>query len=93
MIQPPRRVLYPKCAKLQETLKHLEAQGVIARVDQAMDWVSNLVVKEKKNRKVRICLDPRPLNTAIKRQTYIMHTPVTLLFCQHVVHESWTHTT
>ena len=30
------------------------------------DWVNRLVVVEKQNRKLRICLDPRPLNKAIK---------------------------
>ena len=74
VIQAPRRVPYAKQAKLREALNALEKQGVIAKVDRATDWVSNLVITEKKNGKMRICLDPRPLNKAIKRERYIMPT-------------------
>ena len=32
------------------------------------DWVNGLVVVEKQNGKLRVCLDPRPLNKVIKRE-------------------------
>ena len=37
----------------------------MAKVDCATDWVSNLVITEKRNGKIRICLDRKPLNAAI----------------------------
>ena len=43
-----------------------------ARVDVPTDWVSGMVVERKKNGKLRVCLDPRPLNKALKRAHYPM---------------------
>ena len=40
------------------------------KVDQPTDWVHNLVIVEKKNGSLRLCLDPRALNNAIKRAHY-----------------------
>ena len=34
----------------------------------ATDWVSNIVIVEKKNGSLRLCHDPKPLNEAIKRE-------------------------
>ena len=39
---------------------------IIKPVDEPTDWVSGLVIVEKTNGKLQICLDPRPLNQAIK---------------------------
>lgn len=43
---------------------------VTAPVTEPADWIPSLVVVEKPNDKLRICLDPRDLNKAIKRQHY-----------------------
>ena len=75
MIQPARRIPYAREEKLKATLKRLEEQGIVASVDQATDWVSNLVITEKKNGSIRVCLDPKPLNTAIKRERHMIPTP------------------
>ena len=34
------------------------------------DWILNLVIVEKKNGSLHICLDPRDLNKAVKREHY-----------------------
>ena len=47
---------------------------MIKNVDKPTDWVNAMVVIEKTNGKLRICLDPRPLNQAIKRQHYRLPT-------------------
>ena len=70
VIHPPRKVPYGLQGKLKETLSNLEAQGVIARVEQPTDWVNSLVIVEKKDGSLRLCLDPRDLNKAIKREHY-----------------------
>ena len=49
--------------------------GVIADANGPTDWVSNLVITEKKNGALRICLDPKSLNRAIKREHFIFPTP------------------
>ena len=53
----------------------LERDGIIASVDEPTDWVHNLVITEKRNGSLRICLDPRPLNKAIKRERCEIPTP------------------
>ena len=52
----------------------MEETGVIEKVTIPTDWVNSLVVVEKPNGKLRICLDPRDLNAAIKRPHYPMPT-------------------
>ena len=74
VIQATRTVLYPKQAKLKEPLDKMTAQGIIADVDQPTDWVSNLVITEKPDGSMRICLDPKPLNEAIKREHHKLPT-------------------
>ena len=34
------------------------------------DWVNSLVIREKANGRLRLCLDPKDLNRAIKRDHY-----------------------
>ena len=66
---------YAKYDQLKETITKLEEEGIIASVDKPTDWVHNLVITEKRNGSLRICLDPRPLNKAIKRERYQIPTP------------------
>ncbi|RXN11580.1 Retrovirus-related Pol poly from transposon [Labeo rohita] len=67
VVYPPRRVPLALRGRLKEELQNMEKQGVIARVTEPTDWVNALVVVEKpRTRKLRICLDPRDLNKAIK---------------------------
>ncbi|GBM44476.1 Retrovirus-related Pol polyprotein from transposon 17.6 [Araneus ventricosus] len=49
----------------------MENMGVIRKVEQPTEWVSNIVVIDNPN-KLRICIDPRPLNEAVK----IPHYPI-----------------
>ena len=41
---------------------------IIEPIEKPTDWVNGLVIVEKPNGKLRICLDPRPLKNAIKRE-------------------------
>ena len=52
----------------------MESTGVIQRSTTPIDWVNSLVVVEKPNGKLRICLDPKDLKTAIQRPHYPMPT-------------------
>lgn len=70
--QPLRRVPVAMKSKLKEELARLEKEGVIQQVDTPTDWVSSLVVVKKPNGKLRICIDPKPLNQALKRSHYPM---------------------
>ena len=49
-------------------------KGVITRETEPTEWVSQMVAARKKNGDVRICLDPRDLNKALRRPLYPMRT-------------------
>lgn len=56
--------------KLKQELNEMGQNGIISKVEHPTDWVNNLQIVEKKNGKLRICLDPRPLNECIKRDHF-----------------------
>ena len=51
-------------------LEKVEADRIIRRVTEPTDWVSSLAYSHKKGGDLRICLDPRHLNKALKRPHY-----------------------
>lgn len=69
-IHPPRKVPLSLMPRLKETLEKLEKSGVVSKVTKATDWVNSLVIVEKKNNTLRLCLDPKDLNKSIKREHY-----------------------
>ena len=69
-IMPPRRVPLSLKERLKQELTRLERANVIKREEEPTDWVSSLVVTEKPNGKLRVCIDPQRLNTALKRSHY-----------------------
>ena len=66
----PRRVPVSLKPKLEQELGRLTKLGVISPVDQPTEWVSNMVVSQKKSGDLRICIDPKPLNAALKREHF-----------------------
>ena len=70
VVMPPRRVPIALKAKPKAELERLEDLGVIQKVTGPADWVSNLVIAEKPNGKLRVCIDPQHLNKALKRSHY-----------------------
>ena len=52
----------------------MEKLGVIVKVNEPTDWVNAFVIAEKPNGKIRVCLDPRGLNAAIKRERFDLPT-------------------
>ena len=52
--------------------------GVITEVYEATPWMYSFVIVETVKdgkKKLRICLDPKPVNKAIMHEPYITHTP------------------
>ena len=60
--------------RLKSKLDEMEKANIIRRVEKPTDWVSSMVVVEKPNGKLRICLDPQHLKKAIKREHYQLPT-------------------
>ena len=72
--QPPRRIPFHICQKVDTELRNLEEKGIIERVDGPTSWVSPLVITPKKNGEVRVCVDMRRANQAIIRERHPMPT-------------------
>ena len=49
VIQQPRRIPYATHPELKKTLDALKAQNIVADVDKPIEWVSNIIIVEKKN--------------------------------------------
>ena len=80
VVNPPCRVPEALLSKLKAELDTLESDRIIAKVTDPSDWVNSLVVvenwkkKKTKTGELRICLDPKALNEAIRRPHYPMFT-------------------
>ena len=74
VIHAPRRVALALQPKLKQLLDQMVENGVLIKRDEPTDWVSSLVVVQKSNGQLRICLDPRDLNRAIKREHFVIPT-------------------
>ncbi|XP_061887621.1 uncharacterized protein K02A2.6-like isoform X2 [Entelurus aequoreus] len=74
VVHPCRKVPFALREKLKDELARMEKLGVIKRIDEPTEWVSSLVVVQKKTGALRICLDPRDLNKAIRREHFKLPT-------------------
>ena len=74
VIHPPRTVPYALLDKFKKELDEMVSLQVIEPVTEPTDWVSSIVIAEKPNGSLRICLDPKDLNKAIKRQHFKLPT-------------------
>ena len=48
--------------------------NIITSIEEPTEWVNSMVVVKKPNGNLRICIDPRNLNRAIKRPHYAFPT-------------------
>ena len=74
VVHAPRRIPVPMRNKVHEKLEQLVNEGVITPVTDATDWVSSMVVVQKPNSQIRLCLDTKDLNVAIRCEYYPMPT-------------------
>ena len=63
--QPLRQIPFSRRQKVTAKLKQLEELIVIEKVNVPTSWINPLVVVEKPNGDIRICLDMRQANRAI----------------------------
>ena len=73
VVHAPRKVPAALRPKIQEELSRMEKLDVITPVTTPTEWVSSLVTMVKPN-KIRLCIDPKDLNKAVKREYYPMKT-------------------
>ena len=65
-----RKVALALIPRLDQALDKMEKDGIIVKMNRPTDWVNSLVVREKPNGSLRVCLDPKDLNKTIKREHY-----------------------
>ena len=66
-INAGRKVPVALGEKVQEEIDWMEKLNIITKVDEPTELVNAMVVVPKPDGTVRICLDPKVLNAAIKR--------------------------
>ena len=75
VIHPPRKIPIALIDRLEIELKRMEALQVIAKVTEPTDWVNSVATPEKQRTgALRVCVDPRDLNCAVKREHYPLPT-------------------
>ena len=72
-IHPPRRAPIQLQEKIKAELERMESLDVIRSVDEPTEWVSSITYVHKPDGNLRICLDPKDLNAALRRGQH--HTP------------------
>ncbi len=73
-VHPPRKYPISQRQALQNELKRMEDQGIIVKQIEPTEWVNSLVTPIKGNGSLRVCMDPKDLNAALRREHYPMNT-------------------
>ncbi|XP_064469795.1 uncharacterized protein LOC135384527 [Ornithodoros turicata] len=69
-ISPARKIPIALEDQFKRELQRMLDQKVIAKVTEPTDWCSPIVIITKADGTLRLCMDPRSLNKAIKRTAY-----------------------
>ena len=74
VVHPPRTVPVTLRSAVKAELERMEQLNVTEKIDEPTEWVNSMAVVVKPNGKLRICIDLRDLNQAIRREYYSMMT-------------------
>ncbi|XP_059061669.1 uncharacterized protein K02A2.6-like [Achroia grisella] len=74
VVNATRKIPIKLRPRLKQELDNMVKQNIIIKEEGPTDWVSNIVVVEKPDKSLRVCLDPRNLNRAIKRSQFLLPT-------------------
>ena len=73
VVHAPRKVPVALHDRVKEEHQRMEHDGVIKKQEEPTDWVNSMVIVDTP-KKLGICIDPRDLNKAIKREILSMKT-------------------
>lgn len=78
--------------RLIEKLDQMEHDRIIGKTDKPMDWVNSLVIVEKKDGSLRLCLDPKDLNSVIRQENFQIPSFEDVVSCLEGrnISQSWT---
>lgn len=68
VMSPIKKLPLPLLDQLKSTIDDIERKQILAKVTGPSDWVHPLVLIKKPNDQLRICIDPKYLNAALKRE-------------------------
>ena len=71
---PSRTIPLALQADVKEELDRLVSIGVLEPVTEPTPWCSQMAVVKKPSGKIRVCIDPGPLNEALQREYYKLPT-------------------
>ena len=71
---PPRSVPIAKQTAYKTELERLTKEGIITEVKEHTEWINLIVPVMKPDGSLRLCLDPKDLNKAIKRNQWYSRT-------------------
>ncbi|GBN15910.1 Retrovirus-related Pol polyprotein from transposon 297 [Araneus ventricosus] len=74
VVSVTRKVAFSLLEPLKAELDRMVKAGEIDKVTEPTDWDSPLVIVQKKNGALQVCLDPQNLNRSIKRSQYNLPT-------------------
>ena len=76
VVELQRRIPFHMCEKVKRAIGKLEKDDIIERVPetQPMPWISPIVAVPKRGDEVRICVEMRKPNQAIKRTRHLIPT-------------------
>lgn len=73
VVRPAHRIPLAMQEQVKAELNSMTHRGVITTVSEPTDWVSSMVVTLKKDKQeIQLCINPKDLNTALKRPHYPM---------------------
>ena len=66
VVHPPRKIPLSIKGKVEAELQRLTELEIIEPVSKPTQWVSSMVTAPKSNGDIRICIDPKDLNSALQ---------------------------
>lgn len=79
-VQATRKIPFGLQENLKKTLLEMESKNIISKVDYPTDFVNSLIIVEKPDGRLRLCIDPRQLNNQIMREHYTIPTLDDILY-------------
>ncbi|XP_060723274.1 uncharacterized protein K02A2.6-like [Tachysurus vachellii] len=73
-VHTARRVSIPLLSKVKAELERMVKCGVIQEITEPTEWCAPMVAVPKKTGQIRICVDLKQLNKAVKREKFVLPT-------------------